>query len=76
MKYTVVYWIDDEHREQGLSDVYDSFATSEEAVEEAKRLFRNQDFPAVEVEGDRGMMIYHISVGDDGRTQEEGPYKG
>ena len=76
LPFTVVYWPDEEARDQGISDVHGDFPTLQMAMQEAKKLYHRQGFAAVEVESTRThMMIYHISDDDNGRTQEEGPYE-
>ena len=61
MEYTIKFWEDDEMRELGESSIHTSKENKGEAIEEARRLFNRQDYPAVEVDDEEGNCIFHIS---------------
>ena len=48
--YQIEYWVDEEAREHGLGDIYDSYKTLEEAKHEADRLFDNIAYDGGSVE--------------------------
>lgn len=62
MGYAVKFWEDEEMRDLGESSLHDVDLPKEVAIEEAKKIYSKQDYPAVEVEDDNGNVVFHISV--------------
>lgn len=60
-KYSVKSWFDTYDRDQGISNIEDSFSNLDDAISLSKSLVKKQDFASAEVVDKEENMIYHIS---------------
>lgn len=60
MNYTIQYWIDEEHREQGLSELYiDDFTDLDQAIRQAQKIVDNIGYACAEViETETNKVVY------------------
>jgi hypothetical protein len=60
MKYTIQYWVDEEHREQGISELYvDDFTDLDQAIRQAQKIVDSICYACAEViETETDKVIY------------------
>lgn len=74
MDYIIKYWETEELREQGISDIFGHYNSLKEAVAMAKKIYKQQSFPAIEVQNNKETKtFFHISVDEpDGMFDKKG----
>lgn len=62
MKYTIQYWVDEEHREQGISEFFvDTFNNLDQAIRQAQKIVDNIGYACAEViefQGEKVKVLY------------------
>lgn len=61
MSYTIRYWVSEAHRDQGESDILDSYEDRNAAIEYAQHAYYSGDLACVEVEDEHEQAVYHLS---------------